>query len=302
MSELLPLPASLPLDAIHWPVFDRAGISVTVLRLDAVDPVISGNKWFKLRHNLHQARAAGATSLISFGGAWSNHLHALAHAASLCDLPVRAYVRGELPEPLNPCLADCRAAGMALVPLDRASYRRRYDPGFLATLVGSDDGAFVIPEGGANEAGILGCSDICQYIPPGCFDQLVLACGTGTTMAGLLRQAREPVIGIQVLKGQAYLQAEVAGLLHKHGIEPVVNWHVEDGYHRGGYCRVDDALLEFCRDIETSSGVPLEPVYSGKLLMALCDMAAAGRFEPGSRLCVIHGGGLQGNRGFRIAG
>lgn len=295
------LSITLPqLQRVDHPDFASAGISVDVLRLDTVHPVVSGNKWFKLKYNLDTAISNGAATLVSFGGAWSNHLHALACAGKLAGLQTLAFVRGELPVPLNDCLADCIANGMRLVPLSREEYRRRHDPSFVTGLLENIEKPCVIPEGGANIDGLRGCAEILQGIDQAVFHQVALACGTGTTLAGLLMTSSLPVLGIQVLKGEGYLRGEVASMLSGSGIIPGVDWRIEDRFHRGGYARVDGELLDFCRTFEDTTGVPIEPVYSGKLMMALCEMAATGVFPAGHRVLAIHGGGLQGKRGYFI--
>ena len=300
------LPASLallaesgiPVQPISFPAFSQADIDVSMLRLDLVHHTISGNKWFKLHDNLLAAVENKARTLVSFGGVWSNHLHALAWAGQLLAIPTIAFVRGEVPDPMNACLSDCHDWGMQIIPLSREDYRRRDDEEFVSLLVADMERPYVIPEGGANRAGVRGCAKIWAHIDQQAFDQLALACGTGTTMAGMLSDAGIPVLGVQVLKGEGYLSREVRQLMGTLGIESRAPWRIEDRYHRGGYAKADAALFEFCDRFEQMTAIPLEPVYSGKLMMALCELAEQGAFPAGHRLCVIHGGGLQGRRGF----
>jgi len=299
MSLSLSASTLFPVQPVAWPAFEAAGISVSILRLDLLHPQVSGNKWFKLIYNLQAAKERGSKTLVSFGGAWSNHLHALAWAARENGFKSVGFIRGELPDPLNACLRDASERGMQLIPLTRESYRNRAEPEYIVQLLGEIDGPFLIPEGGANAEGIRGCSEILNDLAQQDFDLLALACGTGTTMAGLLMRTRIPVLGIQVLKGEAYLQQEVARLLLQNNILPAVNWRVNDSFHRGGYARTDADLLAFCSEFEVATGVPLEPVYTGKLLLALQALIRSGEIARGTRLAVVHGGGLQGKRGFK---
>jgi 1-aminocyclopropane-1-carboxylate deaminase len=287
-----------PIENLQHPVFAKAGINVSILRLDLLHPTLSGNKWFKLKYNLLAAQAAGAKNLVSFGGAWSNHLHALAWAARQSGFSSVGFVRGELPNPLNACLQDAVDWGMQLIPISRDNYRNRSDAGFVTELISEIPNSYVIPEGGANPLGIRGCSEILEGVPQELFDVVVLACGTGTTLAGLLMQSTVPLLGIQVLKGEGYLKREVEQLLLLNNIVPQTRWHIRDEFHRGGYAKADKKLLDFCLQFEAETSVPLDPVYSGKLLLALFSMAQKGECTPGTRLGVIHGGGLQGTRGY----
>jgi 1-aminocyclopropane-1-carboxylate deaminase len=269
-------------------------VALTVLRADLIDAEISGNKYFKLLPNLQVARAQGHTTLLSFGGPWSNHLHALAAAGRRYGFRTIGLVRGEQSGLLTPCLQDAANWGMELHFVTRQDYRRKTEAAWLQTLVERFGPHYLIPEGGANLAGLQGC----QHLLPvgGDYSHLLLACGTGTTLAGLVTVSAVPVLGIQVLKGAGYLQQQISQMLQQHGQEATCEWQVLDDWHGGGYARMSAELLAFMRRFETDTGVPLEPVYSGKLMQALVGLIRQDYFPPGARLLVIHGGGLQGRR------
>ena len=290
---------SIPkITSVNSSLFGSSKVKVSILRLDELHPQLSGNKWFKLKYNLEQASKQHCKTLVSFGGAWSNHLHALAWAGKEFGFNTVAYVRGELIEPLNPCLQDASDWGMELRALSREDYKRKDDPAFLNNLIRDVHSPYVIPEGGGNSLGIQGCSDILEGIEQGKFDCISLACGTGTTMAGILTAAQVPILGIQVLKGDGYLSNEVVAYLQTLSINPTVSWQVRDEFHRGGYARTDQTLLDFCQYFEDETSVPLEPVYSGKMFMALAELIKSEYFQKGAHILAVHGGGLQGNRGF----
>lgn len=269
-------------------------VAVGVLRADLVDPALSGNKYFKLLPNLRAAREQGYRTLLSFGGAWSNHLHALALAGRQFGFHTIGVVRGESAGALNACLQDARDAGMQLHFVSRSEYDRRADPQWLQQLRDRFGACYIIPAGGANLAGVLGC----QHMLPAGHDytHIMAACGTGTTLAGLISSSRVPVTGIQVLKGAGYLQREVAGMLACHGLQPTCAWQVLDDWHCGGFARTTPELLATMYRFEADCGIPLEPVYSAKLVRALVQLVAAGSFADGARVLLVHGGGLQGRR------
>jgi 1-aminocyclopropane-1-carboxylate deaminase len=270
-----------------------------MLRLDLLDPAISGNKLFKLLPNLEAARQAGLGKLLSFGGAWSNHLHALAAAGHRFGFDTIGVVRGEPGTELNPCQQDAVAWGMHLHFISRADYRHKHEPGFLEALQQQFGPCFIIPEGGANLQGIIGCQRI---IHPGLcanFSHVLVACGTGTTMCGVVTATPLPVTGIQALRGAGYLQREISRMLAMHDLQVCSpHWEVLDSFHRGGFARSDPDLEQFMIGFTATTGIPLEPVYSGKMMLALRTLLDTGYYPAGSRILALHGGGLQGGRGF----
>ncbi len=282
-----PYPTHTLLQKLDLPLLEQKNVALQVLRLDLMHPAISGNKWFKLKYNLKAALAQGKKRLLTFGGAYSNHLYACAHAARLLELEMIALVRGEEQRPLNSTLAALEAQGCHIHYLDRSSYRQKQDPAFLADLQIQFGDFYLIPEGGCNAEGVKGCKEI---IPENTdFDFLCTAVGTGTTLAGLAAslQARQKALGFVVLKGAQYLEEEVA----KHS--PTEPMHFLHDYHFGGYAKRNALLDSFMEDFTAQSGIALEHVYTGKMFYGLWELLKQDFFPPQSRILAIHSGGLR---------
>lgn len=274
-----------------------------MLRLDLLHPQISGNKWFKLRLNLQAARERGYDTVLSFGGVYSNHLHALAAAGKMQGFKTIGVVRGEPVVPINATLTFAREHGMELYHVTRADYRNKSDPAFLASLQERFGEFFLIPEGGANIAGVQGCADIAGLLhwsaPAAATSSrservVALACGTGTTLAGLLlgRKVDYRILGVSALKGD-FLENDVRKALQNCGVADPGNWRITEEWHGGGFARFSPELLDFIQDFRRRTGIPLEPVYTGKLLLGLYRMMERGEFPRGTEIIAIHTGGLQ---------
>ncbi|WP_300635491.1 pyridoxal-phosphate dependent enzyme [Pseudomonas sp.] len=280
----------LQLDWLH-------GIELAVLRLDRIDPLISGNKWFKLSGHLAEAQQAGASGIISLGGAYSNHLHALAAAGKRFGFPTVGLLRGHPQD--TPTVLDLKAFGMQLHWLGYGGYRARHEPGFWLPWREQYPHLHPVPEGGGGLTGALGCAVLLEQARAQLgnlgwadYDAWWLAAGTGTTLAGLaLAEAGvHPVYGAMAVPDD-------------HGVRQNVNAVVQQGYElldasRDGFAKVDPVLLTFIERTERACGMSLEPLYTGKALLALKQQIEAGRFAAGTRLIFIHTGGLQGRRGF----
>lgn len=297
--NILQFPAPhLPIQPLAAQWLDARNVQLSVLRADLADPLLSGNKYFKLKYNLLEATRLKHTRLLSFGGVWSNHLHAVAAAGQRFGFATTGIVRGEPTAAANACLRDATRMGMELRFVSRSEYRDKNTPEFIAELKQQLGDFYLIPEGGANLEGIRGCQEL---LPPAVarnFTHLVVACGTGTTMTGLITSSKIPVIGIQVLKGDGYLRTEIDTMLKQYDLLPSSEWTVLEKFHGGGYARAGTDLLDFMSCFTAATGLPLEPVYSGKMFWALGSLVWDGYFPPNSRILAIHGGGLQGNRGF----
>lgn len=265
--------------------YDDFNILVDVLRLDRIHAVISGNKWFKLKYFLEEAK----NGLISFGGAYSNHIVACAYAAASAGIPAIGFIRGEEHHPLSPSLADARQYGMQLQYLSRADYRLKDDPAFIQSLAREYPGYQIIPEGGAGDAGIKGAAEILDCLTANQYTHLLAAVGTGTMIKGIASktQPHQQVIGVSVLKGME------PALSVPGKATPI---RIETSYHWGGYARKSEALLDFMNQFYMTQGIPTDFVYTGKLMFALTDLLCKEYFPPGSRILAIHSGGLQGNR------
>ena len=287
-----------PLQPLRLPWLESANIEVAILRLDLIDPLISGNKWFKLRHHLLQAHEARAPGLISLGGNHSNHLHALAAAGKRFGFATAGLLRGHAQE--TPTVRDLQALGMELHWLGYGGYRARNEPGFWGPWQARYPGWHCIPEGGGGPAGAQGCGLIMEQARAQItalgwagYDAWWLAAGTGTTLAGLVlaEAGAHAVHGALAVPRDHGVPDAVTALAGAHG------YQLHDAC-RGGFGKFDDELLGFVAECELHSGVPLEALYTGKALLALRDQVEVGLFAPGTRLIVVHTGGLQGRRGY----
>lgn len=281
------------IEPLGGPLFDQPQVTVEILRLDLIHPLISGNKWFKLKYYLQEAVQLGRKGLFSVGGAFSNHLLATAAAARAAGLSSAALVRGEAATTLSCTLQDAAGLGMELNFVSREEYRQRHDPAYLRRWQDRYPDHLIIPEGGAGEPGVRGAADILDLAQAGSHTHVLAACGTGTMLLGLARKAAgKEIIGISVLKGLTDPFAGT-GLASLAADRPV---RLLTGYHFGGYARHQPALLQFMNQCYSDTGIPTDFVYTGKLLFAVSDLLKKGYFPAGSRLLVIHSGGLQGNR------
>ncbi|MGJ0491633.1 1-aminocyclopropane-1-carboxylate deaminase/D-cysteine desulfhydrase [Methylobacter sp.] len=283
------------LSRIQDPMLDHYGIELWVKRDDLLHPVISGNKWRKLKYILDHALSIGAHTLISMGGAYSNHLHALAYVGRELGLKTIGLIRGEQPDTLNPTLVDMRNWGMELKFVSRSGYRdlRHYKD--WQDLPGIKPRQYWLPEGGAQTLALKGVAELVREIDMP-YDMLCVPCGTGTTLAGIIEAVPESVsvMGFAALKNAGFLTADVESLLSR----PYANWQINPDYHFGGFAQVNAGLMAFIEAFELKTHVPLEPVYTGKMLYGLYDLIAQGCFKPGQRIIAVHTGGLQGKRGF----
>ncbi|VVM98641.1 1-aminocyclopropane-1-carboxylate deaminase [Pseudomonas fluorescens] len=292
-----------PLEHLHLDWLKTAGIEVAILRLDQIDPLISGNKWFKLVEHLKAADRLGAEGIISLGGAHSNHLHALAAAGKRLGFKTVGLLRGHAQE--TPTVQDLQAFGMRLHWLGYGGYRARNEPGFWEPWLAQYPQLDAVPEGGGGLSGALGCAAIkkqaqAQLATLGWSDYhgWWLACGTGTTLAGLVlaEAGAHPVYGALAVPEDHGVAPQVESIMQSAGLA-TAGYELIDA-SRGGFAKVDPVLLEFIEQTEQASGVPLEPLYTGKALLALKQKVEAGKFTTGTRLIFIHTGGLQGRRGF----
>lgn len=286
---------------LHFPWLSRTGVQAAVLRLELLDPLLGGNKCFKLEHHLQAARLAGSRGLLSVGGVHSNHLHALAAAGQRLGLETVGLLRGQ-PQ-LTPTVTDLLGMGMQLHWLGYGEYRRRHQDDFWAPWCERYPGFYPLPEGGGGVLGARGCARIVTLIEQQLaslgwsdYQQLWLAVGSGTTLAGvrLALPAHREVVGALAVPVGFAVAAQIEQLLQA--------LQCDAGAYRlldaslGGFARYDDALLRFMAECEAQSGVLWEPVYSAKLLLALRRQIESGQVARGTRLVLLHGGGLQGRR------
>jgi len=292
-----------PLQKIDHPLFQQYGVELYIKREDLVHKQISGNKWYKLKHNLQHAKDQGFSRLVSFGGAFSNHLHAMAFAGQQLGFETIGFVRGERPALLNPTLADAEQWGMQLQFLSRTDYRRRHDAAFVAKLVEPYQPCFVIPEGGANQWALAGCADIVEGINHQLtdFDVVCVPCGTGATLAGIVVAlgGNTEVLGFPALKGATSLVGEIRAMIAEFDAGCATQWHLVDEFHCGGFAKITPELVAFMQCWQQQTGVALDPVYTGKMMMGLCELLKRDYFPVGTRIVAVHTGGMQGLRGMQ---
>ena len=277
---------------------DNQAIQFEVLRLDLIHPVISGNKFFKLRFFLEKALQEKSSGILTFGGAYSNHILATAFAAKKAGLTSIGIIRGEAPITLSPTLQDAQQLGMKLIFTPRGVFQNLlHDP---KSAINTDySGYTIIPEGGYGIPGMLGAATIYELIPKNQYNWILCACGTGTMMAGLLHATSNEVhvLGIPVLKNYTDMEMEIRNLLP--AVDQEKNIKLEHAYHFGGYAKKTNDLIDFMNAFYRSNGIPTDFIYTGKLMFAVCHLIQKGFFPPGSRILAIHSGGLQGNRSLK---
>jgi 1-aminocyclopropane-1-carboxylate deaminase len=277
------------LQKLDIPLFKDLGIDLFIKRDDLLHPEISGNKWRKLKYNLFELEKSNKSGFITFGGAYSNHLHAVAAAGKEFDFETVGIVRGEKPAVLSPTLQNCLELGMKLIFVSREEYRLKEKSSAIAEIVGSHSELLLLPEGGANQFALKGCEEIVDEIAVP-FDYLCLACGTGATMAGILSSNKTDfqTIGFPVLKGGDFIANQITLL------NPNVHFKLKTDYHFGGYAKYTSELLEFIREFETQTSIQLDQVYTGKMIFGVFDLARKGFFKRGEKIIALHTGGLQG--------
>ncbi|MDB5136578.1 MAG: pyridoxal-phosphate dependent enzyme [Mucilaginibacter sp.] len=283
-----------PVHQIQNKLFDEQELKVFIKRDDLIHPIISGNKWRKLKYLLKQAQSEQKTHLVTFGGAYSNHLLAMAAAAAKFGFKSTGIVRGE--EVNNDTLFLCRLHGMNLLFTDRESYRDK--PALFNKHFADDEKAFFIDEGGASALAAQGCSELIDELTEN-YDHIFCACGTGTTAAGIITGITQHGLttqfhGIPVLKNGEFLKNDINNFLN----EPA-DYHLHTEYHFGGYGKATDELIHFIKQFVANTGMLIEPVYTGKMLYALYDLIAKNHFKPGSRILAIHTGGIWGLLGMK---
>ncbi len=270
-------------------------LNINILRADVLDPVVSGNKWFKLQFYVRDAIAAGKTTLATFGGPYSNHIIATAKYGASMGLNTVGFIRGEKPTTLSPTLTDAIQHGMTLHFVSREDFEQREK----IIAENQDPNWAWIPEGGYGITGADGAKSMLTIKDSSSYDTIICAVGTGTMMAGLIKAAapHQKVTGLSVLKNNISIDAAIKALLTKE--EANKNFEMIHDYHFGGYAKHKPALIDFMNECYKKMELPLDFVYTAKLMYGVRDLATKGKFEPSSKILVIHSGGLQGNRSFK---
>lgn len=286
-----------PVQTINHELLSAQKLTLQIKRDDLIHPQISGNKWRKLKFNLRAMQQQGKTELLTFGGAFSNHIHATAAAGQLFGFKTHGIIRGPELDEHNPTLQYAKRCGMTLHPVNRITYRLRGESRYLAELQKQFPHAYILPEGGTNPAALLGCQELAQSLPTS--DVIMCPTGSGGTLAGLIEGSPHSttVLGIAVLKQAEYLIDDIKQLSRKARQQK--NWQLLLEHHDGGYGKFSHELWEFCQTFTQQHAIPLEPIYSGKMMYALWQLIEQGFFAEGTQIMAIHTGGLQGLDGLK---
>ena len=275
-------------------IFLNNSIEVIVKREDLIHAFISGNKYRKLKYNLLKAKEIDSPALLTFGGAFSNHIAAVAFAGKIYDFKTIGIIRGEELEDkseLNPTLAFAKSCGMELKFISREAYRQKTNLEFINQLKIEFGEFYLIPEGGTNELAIKGCEEILQPEDTD-FDYVCCAVGTGGTISGIINASSksQKILGFPALKGD-FLQQDIRKFANRD------NWKLITDYHFGGYGKIKPELISFINKFKKDYNIPLDPIYTGKMMYGIFDLIGKEFFPPNSKILVIHTGGLQGIAG-----
>jgi 1-aminocyclopropane-1-carboxylate deaminase len=282
-----------PITPINHPLLQHHNIKLSIKRDDLLHPIISGNKWRKLKYNLNDAINQQADTLISMGGSYSNYLHALAYVGNKLNLNTIGIIRCERPAQLNPTLTDMLEWGMDLRFVSRSDYRTYRTFKKTDDVPGLTPNDYWLPEGGSSQFVLQGVGELVAEINEP-YDYLCVACGTGATLAGLISANTDQILGFAALKNADYLPEDIKQLL----TQDYCNWQLITDYHFGGFAKINPELVRFIQNFEQNTAIPIEPIYTGKMLYGLFDLISKGYFKSGQRIIALHTGGLQGNRGF----
>ncbi len=287
----------VPVIKIESKIAKESKVNLYLKREDLSHKYISGNKWRKLKYNLIQAKKEEKKSLLTFGGAYSNHIAAVAEAGRLFNFETKGIIRGEKPYPLNATLQSAQKNGMQLIFVSRSAYKNKED--LSVQFIEDRSKTYIIPEGGTNQLALKGCREIISHCNfKNQIDYWCVACGTGGTAAGMISalNKNQHLIGFSVLKGD-FMDKEIRSLLQSTDLENN-NWMVNSQYHFGGYAKFNPQLIEFINDFKKDHKIQLDPIYTGKLLYGVYDLLDKGFFPAESNIMITHTGGQQGIKGF----
>lgn len=300
-----------PLQQLTSSFLTEANIQLYVKRDDLLHPEFGGNKWRKLKYNLIHAKENNFDTLLTFGGAWSNHIYATAAAGKHFGLNTIGVIRGEKSQTPSETLQFAEKCGMQLHYISRSDYRKKNQTDFLKALSIEFNNPYIIPEGGSNPLGVRGCEEIVDEINLDAkepFDIICCASGTGATLAGIVKKLNEPqlAIGFSALKNGDFLADCVNDFVpeekEKNQTTKLLNnnWKIETAFHFGGYAKTTPDLIKFILSFQKQYDIPLDAVYTGKMFYGLFTLIKRNHFARGSKIIAIHSGGLQGNKGFNL--
>jgi len=275
-------------------------VNLFMKRTDLVHPVISGNKWYKMKYNIVEMKNLGFDTLLTFGGAFSNHIHAAAHAGKIFSFKTIGLIRGEEHLPLNTTLQTAVDDGMELHYVDRTTFRKRETEEFLNSIRERFGNVFLLPVGGTNKIALKGCAEIIDQIDID-YNYICSASGSGGTFAGLVAglKGSKHAIAFPALKGGEFLEEVISDLVSEYTGKTFSNWRLNTDYHFGGFAKLSKELIDFTHEFEQLNGFELDYIYTNKMMFGIADLIKKGFFKPGETIIAIHSGGLQGNEGMR---
>ena len=276
---------------ISHPLFLEKEIQLSIKRIDLIHPYISGNKFYKLKYNILEALKQNTNTILTFGGAYSNHISATAFAAQQKGFKSIGIIRGEETFPLNHTLTFSKDCGMKIYYISRKEYRKKHTDSFIKSLQKKLGRFYQIPEGGTNKFAIQGTSEILDVKDTQ--NYICSAIGTGGTISGIINSSsdNQKVLGFPAIKGYENLEKDIKKWSNKQ------NWKLITDYHFGGYAKISEELIQFVKDFYHTHNIPLDAVYTGKMLFGIIDLIKKDFFPKGSSVLAIHTGGLQGNQG-----
>lgn len=292
----IPIPEN---EQIHLPILKTKGVELFVKREDTIHPFVSGNKFRKLKYNIEEAKRQEKDTLLTFGGAFSNHIAATASAGKIAGFKTIGIIRGdELGKDLvktlsqNETLRNAYENGMQFKFVTRKTYRNKTSEEFINELKNEFGNFYLVPEGGTNALAVQGCEEILTNEDEK-FDYICCAVGTGGTISGLINSAKkhQKIIGFPALKGD-FLVDEIKPFINKNEY-----WSLQNEYHFGGYGKYTEELIRFINEFKEQTGILLDPIYTGKMLFGILDLVAKDTFPKNSKILAIHTGGLQGIAG-----
>lgn len=288
-----------PIVRINDPVLEQNRVTLYIKRDELNHKEISGNKWRKLKYNIEALKTANIDTVLTFGGAYSNHISATAAAGKAFGFKTIGVIRGEEYAELNPTLKYATECGMRLHYMDRTTYRNKESDEVIQQLKNRFGVFLLVPQGGANLAGVKGCMEIVDDAMHK-FDYICCACGTGATIAGIITQLKpdQTALGFPALKNGGFLADDIIDFLKQLKCS-YNNWQLITDYHFGGFAKFNNNLIDFIIRFKELHDVQLDPLYTGKVVYGIYDLAKNGFFPHESTICVVHTGGIQGIEGFK---
>lgn len=273
-------------------------VKVFMKRIDLVHPIISGNKWYKMKYNIVEMNRLGIDTLLTFGGAFSNHIHAAARAGKIFGFKTIGLLRGEEHLPLNETLKSAVDDGMELHYIDRTTFRERESEDFLNSVKNKYGNIYILPVGGTNKIALKGCAEIVGQINID-YDYICSASGSGGTFAGIVAglNGNNKGIAFPALKGGEFLEELISDLVLGYSGEQFSNWSLNTDYHFGGFAKLTKELVEFTKEFEKLNKFELDYIYTNKMMFGIAELIKSGYFKSGETIIAIHSGGLQGNIG-----